>query len=161
MKQDENSKTMIENSDAVLSIAKNKKGETSGVRVQALDEDFVIALHDLKDENGEVMKDCDYDTLMKRLKELELDTFNRKQGLIIAIYAHEINQLLIQAGGEPFEADWYTSSELWAPIGSCADYTADYTWYFSGTSGCFDYIRYYGYFRCRPSLAFTQSEIKF
>lgn len=38
--------------------------------------------------------------------------------------------------------------------GSCADYYASYAWFFDGSSGCFrNYYRYYGYFRCRPSLA--------
>lgn len=38
--------------------------------------------------------------------------------------------------------------------GSCADYGANSTWFFNGTSGCFYYhYRYNGYFRCRPSLA--------
>lgn len=38
--------------------------------------------------------------------------------------------------------------------GSCADYYATGTWYFSGANGCFNYgNRCYGTFRCRPSLA--------
>lgn len=42
--------------------------------------------------------------------------------------------------------------------GSCADYNALYTWYVYGTNGCFnDNARYYGYFRCRPSLALPLS----
>lgn len=92
------------------------------VRINALGEDIKLCLHDLKDKDGRVMKDRDYDTLMARLKELGLTTFDRKQGLIIAIYANEINKLMVEAGGEPFEKDWYVSRELWAPIGSCADY---------------------------------------
>ena len=40
--------------------------------------------------------------------------------------------------------------------GSCADYFAYGSWCSYGAYGCFDYIyRYYGYFRCRPSLALT------
>ena len=141
------------NPDAVVSIIVHN-GEKM-VRVQALAEDFVIALHDLKDAEGNVMKECDYDTLMARLKELNLDTFNRKQGFIIATCIEAINAKLVEAGGDKFDADWYVSSELWRPVGSSADYGGYYTWYFYGNVGCFSYnLRYYGYFRSRPVLAY-------
>ena len=142
------------NPDAAVSIIVHN-GEKM-VRVQALAEDFVIALHDLKDAEGNVMKDCDYDTLMARLKELNLDTFNRKQGFILATCIEEINAKLVEAGGDKFDADWYVSNELWRPVGSSADYYGSDTWYFHGDIGCFYYgSRYNGIFRSRPVLAYS------
>lgn len=141
------------NPDATITIVE-RNGE-KWVRVQALGEDFVIAPKDLEDSKG-VMIDRDYDTLMKRLKELNLDTFDRKQGLIIAIYAEQINDKLIEAGGNKFAADWYVSKELWHPVGSSADYDGNYSWYFSGSRGCFfNRGRYDGLFRSRPVLAYS------
>lgn len=142
----------ITNPDATITIVE-RNGE-KWVRVQALGEDFVIAPKDLEDSRG-VMTDRDYDTLMKRLKELNLDTFDRKQGLIIAIYAEQINVKLIEAGGNKFAVDWYVSKELWRPIASSADYDGNRAWFFGGDRGCFNiYIRYHGSFRSRPVLAY-------
>lgn len=141
------------NPDATITIVE-RNGE-KWVRVQALGEDFVIAPKDLEDNKG-VMIDRDYDTLMKRLKELNLDTFDRKQGLIIAIYAEQINDKLIEAGGNKFAADWYVSKELWHPVGSSADYYGYNSWCFNGNYGCFiNNYRFNGYFRSRPVLAYS------
>lgn len=141
------------NPDATITIVE-RNGE-KWVRVQALGEDFVIAPKDLEDSKG-VMVDRDYDTLMKRLKELNLDTFDRKQGLIIAIYAEQINDKLIEAGGNKFAEDWYVSKELWHPVGSSADYSGHHSWFFYGSYGCFgSSSRYYGIFRSRPVLAYS------
>lgn len=141
------------NPDATITIVE-RNGE-KWVRVQALCEDFVIARKDLEDNNV-VMVDRDYDTLMKRLKELNLDTFDRKQGLIIAIYADQINDKLIEAGGNKFAADWYVSKELWHPVGSSADSNGSYSWFFNGSGGCFtNHNRYDSYFRSRPVLAYS------
>lgn len=141
------------NNGATITIVE-RNGE-KWVRVQALGEDFVIAPKDLEDNKG-VMVDRDYDTLMKRLKELNLDTFDRKQGLIIAIYAEQINNKLIEAGGNKFAADWYVSKELWHPVGSSADYGGNNSWYFNGYNGCFDVTTIYNsYFRSRPVLAYS------
>lgn len=151
-RNDDGSLPKVETKDASLSIV--EIGGEKYVRINALGEDIKLCLHDLKDKDGRVMKDRDYDTLMARLKELGLTTFDRKQGLIIAIYANEINKLMVKAGGEPFEKDWYVSRELWAPIGSCADCNATDSWCFDGACGCFNYgSRFNGIFRCRPSLA--------
>jgi len=142
------------NPDAAVTIIVHN-GEKM-VRVQALTEDFVIALHDLKDAEGNVMKDCDYDTLMARLKELNLDTFNRKQGFIIATCIEAINAKLVEAGGDKFDADLYVSKELWRPVGSSADCSGVFTWYFNGDGGCFaDDPRSFGTFRSRPVLAYN------
>ena len=142
-----------QNQDAVLSIV--EKDGNKWVRVQALGEDFIIATEDINDRN-----DMTYDEAMSELKGVGLDTFNRKQGLIIAIYINEINDLLEKAGGKKFDRDWYISSELWRPVGSCADYNGNFSWFFNGNDGCFNGDgRYNGYFRCRPVLAYTPSHV--
>lgn len=142
-------KTVLEG--ATLSIDTDMEGKPVGVRVQALGENFAISLHDA--ENGK--SNFSYDTAMEWLKEHGQQTFNRKQAAIIAIYMRDINKKLKEAGGDPFAAHWYITNELYYPEGrSCAGYYATSTWFFSGTTGCFDtYNRSYGNFRCRPSLA--------
>lgn len=141
------------NQDAVLSIV--EKDGQKWVRVQALGEDFIIATEDINDRD-----DMTYDEAMEELKEAGLDTFDRKQCFIIAIYAERINELLQEAGGKPFEKDWYVSKELWRPIGSSADSSGYTSWYFNGDTGIVNYdYRYYGNFRCRPVLAYTPSQV--
>ncbi|MBR1785296.1 MAG: hypothetical protein IJ760_07685 [Bacteroidales bacterium] len=125
------------------------------VRVQAMDEDFIIAPHDLNDGKN----NFNYLTANARLKELGLDTFNRKQGFIIATLIEEINAKLVEAGGDEFAEGLYVSSELWRPVGSSADSDGIGTWYFSGTYGCFNtYSRYYSKFRSRPVLNHTEHQ---
>lgn len=137
------------NQDAVISIITDNNNH-KWVRVEALGEDFCIATEDLNDRG-----DMTYDEAMGELKEVGLDTFNRKQGFIIAIYIETINAKLKEAGGKKFKRDWYTSNELWKPVGH-ADYNAGYSWCFYGSNGCFNYIsRCNGYFRCRPVLAYA------
>lgn len=124
------------------------------VRVQALGEDFIIAPHDL--DGG---KDhFSYDSAKEKLASMGLDTFNRKQGFIIAIYIEDINTRLKEAGADPFADDLYVSNELWHPVGSSADYDGLYTWYFTGDYGVLNYgYRYSGGFRSRPVLAYSHS----
>lgn len=137
------------NQDAVISIITDNNNH-KWVRVEALGEDFCIATEDLNDRNN-----MTYDEAMEELKEVGLDTFNRKQGFIIAIYIETINVKLKEAGGKEFEHDWYTSNELWNPVG-CADYDGDYSWFFYGDGGCFGSgTRCDGVFRCRPVLAYA------
>jgi hypothetical protein len=122
------------------------------VRVQALGEDFVVAPEDLDDGADHFS----FDSAQEKLKELELATFNRKQGFIIATLIEEINAKLVEAGGDKFAEDVYVSSELWKPVGSCADCGGGGSWCFDGYVGCFGVNgRYYGGFRCRPVLAYT------
>ena len=137
------------NQDAVISIITDKNNY-KWVRVEALGEDFCIATEDLNKRN-----DMTYDEAMEELKEVGLDTFNRKQGFIIAIYIETINAKLKEAGGKEFERDWYTSNELWKPVGG-ADFCAGVSWCFGGGGGCFaDISRCAGAFRCRPVLAYA------
>ena len=133
-----------------ISIVENANGE-KWVRVQALGEDFVIATEDINNRD-----DMTYDEAMKELESVGVDTFNRKQGFIIATLIEEINAKLVEAGGNEFAKDVYISSELWKPVGSSADYNGSLTWYFGGNYGWFYYLyRCHGNFRCRPVLAFA------
>lgn len=138
------------NSDAVISIIADKKGR-NWVRVEALGEDFCIATEDINDRDN-----MTYDEAMEELKEVGVDTFDRKQGLIIAIYIEQINAKLKEAGGKPFAKDWYVSKELWRPVGSSADCDAYRAWCFNGGNGCFYYgNRSSSTFRSRPVLAYN------
>ena len=132
-----------------VSIHYGENGTPDGVLVQTLDERFVVELHDL-DEGKD---NFSFDTANERLKELGKVSFNRKQALILLTYIEEVNAALVEAGGEAIAKDWYTTSELYKPVGS-ADYLGDYSWYFNGSNGCFSSnLRYNGSFRCRPVLA--------
>lgn len=138
------------NCPATISIVDFKGAKW--VRVQALGEDFVVAPEDLDDGADHFS----FDSAQEKLKELGLATFNRMQGFLIAIYIEEINKALEEAGGKKFAEDIYISSELWRPVGSCADYIGDFSWCFYGYNGCFCYNnRCNSYFRCRPVLAYT------
>ena len=133
-----------------VSVHVGDDGKADGVLVSGLGERFVISLHDLDDGKN----NFSYDTLMPRLKELGLQTFTKKQAQLVCFYLDEINDKLKEAGGDPIAEDWYLTQDLYIPRGSSADYFAGNTWFFSGTSGCLGYNnRYYGNFRCRPSLA--------
>ena len=138
------------NCPATISIVDFKGAKW--VRVQALGEDFVVAPEDLDDGADHFS----FYSAQEKLKELGLATFNRMQGFLIAIYIEEINKALEEAGGKKFAKDIYISSELWRPVGSCADSGGDYSWFFLGSYGCVSYnLRYVGLFRCRPVLAYT------
>lgn len=129
-------KTMNE----AVSIHHNKDGEIDGVKIQTLDECFIIALHDL----DEGKNDFSHDSAMKRLEELGLETLNKKQATILCAYLDEVNEKLKEAGGKPFAKDVYVTS-------SSADFTGGYSWCFLGSYGCLDYgSRFNGIFRCRP-----------
>ena len=129
-------KTMNE----VVSIHHNKDGEIDGVKIQTLDECFIIALHDL----DEGKNNFSHDSAMKRLEELNLKTFSKKQATILCAYLDEVNEKLKEAGGEPLAKDWYVTS-------SSADYHGYDSWFFDGTNGCLSgTYRYLGLFRCRP-----------
>ena len=126
-----------------VSINYDNNGKANGVKVQTLDECFVIALHDL--DGGK--SDFSHDSAMKRLEELGLKTVNKKQATILCAYLDEVNEKLKEAGGEPFAKDVYVTS-------SSADCNGHNSWCFNGSSGCLgNLIRHTGHFRCRPVLA--------
>lgn len=111
----------------------NEDGEPIGVRIQTLDEDFTIALHDA----------CDHNLNADEARALG-QAPTKKQALIICAYLDEIQDTLDEAGGDRLDG-WYITS---------ADYNAVSTWYFNTYSGCITYnYRYYTGFRSRPVLA--------
>lgn len=144
-----------DNKDARISIVTKRSDGSKWVRVEALGEDFCIAPKDINDRN-----DMTYDEAMKALEAAGVTTFDKKQGLLLAIYIEQINAKLTEAGGDAFKKDWYVSRELWKPVG-CADCNASNSWYFYGSYGSFDYdYRYYGFFRSRPFLAYAFETFK-
>ena len=123
----------MEKSIKPVSIRMNEDGEPMGVRIQTLDEDFTIALHDA----------CDHNLNADEARALG-QAPTKKQALIICAYLDEIQDTLEKAGGDRLDG-WYIT---------CADYAASNTWYFYSTSGCvINYGRYYTNFRSRPVLA--------
>ena len=116
-----------------VSIRYNEDGQPDGVRIRTLDEDFTIALHDA----------CDHDLTADEARALG-QAMTLKQAYILCAYLDEVQQTLEAAGGDRLDG-WYIT---------CADYTADDSWYFSSASGCVNYYsRCYGIFRSRPVLA--------
>lgn len=123
----------MENQTKPVSIRMDEDGKPVGIRIQTLDEDFTIALHDA----------CDHDLTADEARALG-QAMTLKQAHILCAYFDEVQQTLEDAGGDRLDG-WYIT---------CADYYADSTWYFNSTCGCVNsYYRYYGYFRSRPVLA--------
>ena len=83
-----------------------KDGNVNGVAVNVADESFVISLHDA--ENGE---EKDFDEWQQYYKQNNCRTFNRKQACIIAAYLDEINNKLVEAGGDRLDKWYWTSTE--------------------------------------------------
>lgn len=86
-----------------------ENGAFAGVHVTLWGEDFVI---DSKDYNeGKCMN---WHCAMFELKENGLETFNHKQACLIAAYYKEIDEILIQNGGDAFEkcTHYWTCEEL-------------------------------------------------
>ena len=73
-------------------------GAFAGVRVCIGDEDFVIAPRDYND-----VKEMTWYYAKYVLEENGLETFNHKQSCFIAAYHKEIDEILIQNGGDAFE----------------------------------------------------------
>lgn len=84
--------------DYKITIHKDADGENDGVRVQAMDEDFLISLNDRY--GGEEV------TLKKAAKDSRLP--DSPMVLIVGMLALEINAALKEAGGTPM-SDWYWS----------------------------------------------------
>ena len=123
----------MENTTKPVSIRMDEDGKPMGIRIQTLDEDFTIALHDA----------CDHDLTADEARAIG-QAPTKKQANIICAYLDEIQAALEEAGGDRLDG-WYVTS---------ADYYANYTWYFSSDYGCIISInRYYTLFRSRPVLA--------
>ena len=86
-----------------------ENGIFAGVRVCVGDEDFVIAPKDYNDG-----KEMTWHYMMYVLEENKLETFNHKQACLIAAYHKEIDEILIQNGGDAFKQDshYWTCEEL-------------------------------------------------
>lgn len=117
----------------IVYIRKDEDGAPVGVAVQTADERFEIALKDI--DNGREMT---WDDAMK----FKLPT--KKQAAIICAYLDDINAKLKEAGGEPLDKWYWTSSE----------YSANSAWFYYGSTGRLFYISKYGTFSVRPVLAF-------
>ena len=94
-----------DNKDATITIHRDTQGSPDGVRVQALGEDFVIALRDLKDNHRKTIKYWSQEDIVHRLHQTGQNTFSRKQALIVSIYINLIDNLLQVAGGKAFATD--------------------------------------------------------
>ena len=86
-----------------------ENGIFAGVRVTLWGEDFVIAPKDYNE--GKYMN---WHFTMYELEENGLETFNHKQACLIAAYYKEIDEILVQNGGDAFEHNYYywTCEEL-------------------------------------------------
>lgn len=81
---------------APVSIHYGEDGNPDGIRVCALDEDFIIALHDEFD--GE---DVNYE------KASTVSLFTDKQVYLYYYYLDYINRLMKEASGDPLDDAWY------------------------------------------------------
>lgn len=123
----------MENSTKPVSIRMDEDGKPMGIRIQTLDEDFTIALHDA----------CDHDLTADEARAIG-QAPTKKQANIICAYLDEIQAALEEAGGDRLDG-WYVTS---------ADSYANSTWYFCSDDGCVSInLRYYTSFRSRPVLA--------
>lgn len=89
-----------------VSIHYDKDGKADGVLIQTLDESFVLALHDA--EGG---KQMNWNDAMKKHR---MPT--QKQWLMVMLYFDEVQECLVQAGGEKLKDDdgYWSSSESYS-----------------------------------------------
>ena len=124
---------IMENTTKPVSIRMDEDGKPMGIRIQTLDEDFTIALHDA----------CDHDLTADEARAIG-QAPTKKQANIICAYLDEIQAALEEAGGDRLDG-WYVT---------CADSDASSTWYFNANYGCiYGTYRYTTIFRSRPVLA--------
>jgi len=98
----------------------DKDNNFIGVRVKALEEDFVIMAHNFK--GGKYMT---WQETMDALKEKGFTTWNMRQISLTIYYRDEIDAVLTEYGGDPLNR-WY-----W----TCAEYSAYSAFYYHGTYG--------------------------
>ena len=121
-----------------VSVRFDDDGKPMGVRIRTIDEDFTIALHDA----------CDHDVTADEARSLG-QAFTLKQAHILCAYLEEVQDALEDAGGDRLDG-WYVT---------CADFTANTTWFFSSSSGCVNVSSRYGtIFRSRPVLALPSND---
>lgn len=120
---------------APVSIHHGEDGKPDGIRVCALDEDFIIALHDEFD--GE---DVNYE------KASTVSLFTEKQVYLYYYYLDDIKRLMEEAGGEPLDDAWY-----WTKTPSAFSVLSQLD--FNGTYGSLDNLSRVNTDRVRVSLA--------
>lgn len=118
-----------------VSIHHGEDGKPDGIRVCALDEDFIIALHDEFD--GE---DVNFE------KASTVSLFTEKQVFLYYYYLDDINRLMEEAGGEPLDGAWY-----WTKTPSA--YYVNLQLFFSGSYGTLRTSLRLNTLRVRVSLA--------
>ena len=102
-----------------VSIHYDINGKPDGVRVCVADEDFIIELHDAFDGEG-----VEWNEIEKSGR----NTFSFRQACFVCAYYKEINEALVEAGGDPFQDHWYWTNET-------AEYSAYTARVFNGTTG--------------------------
>lgn len=126
---------------APVSIHYGEDGNPDGIRVCALDEDFIIALHDEFD--GE---DVNYE------KASTVSLFTDKQVYLYYYYLDDIVRLMEEAGGDPLDDVWY-----WTKTPSA--YHVDGRLFFDGGGGYLTYSTRIGTRRVRVSLALNTEKL--
>ncbi len=118
-----------------VSIHYDENGNADGIRVCALDEDFLIALHDEFD--GE-------DVTFDKAKTVSL--FTDKQVYLYYYYLDDIVRLMEEAGGDPLDDVWY-----WTKTPSASN--VDGQLIFGGPYGYLSLSNRVGSYRVRVALA--------
>jgi hypothetical protein len=124
-----------------VSIHYDENGDPDGIRVCALDEDFLVALHDEFD--GE-------DVTFDKAKTVSL--FTDKQVYLYYYYLDDIVRLMEEAGGDPLDDVWY-----WTKTPSAI--SANGQLFFNGTNGYLGYSSRYNSLRVRVALALNTEKL--
>ena len=125
-----------------VSIHYDENGDPDGIRVCALDEDFLIALHDEFD--GE---DVTFD------KANTVSLFTDKQVYLYYYYLDDIVRLMEEAGGDPLDDVWY-----WTKTPSA--YSVGFQLIFHGAYGYLTNDTRIGTYRVRVSIALNTKTLK-
>ena len=112
-----------------------ENGVFAGVRVTLGDEDFVIAPKDY--QNG---KEMTWPEAMDALKADNLSTWNYRQICLTMAYRKEVDKVLVDNGGDSLDY-WY-----W----TCAEFSAYYSFFYSGYCGRLYYHFKYDTCSVRP-----------
>ena len=122
-----------------VSIHYDNDGNPVGVRVCVADEDFIIELHDAFDGEG---------VEWNEIEKSGIKTFTKKQAALLIAYLDEVNEALVNAGGEKLERGYCTMSE-------CIN---SYACFFYGTYGTLNYNNKSLSSGVRPVLASVEGE---
>lgn len=116
-----------------VSIHYDINGKPDGVRVCVADEDFIIELHDAFDGEG-----VEWNEIEKSGK----NTFSFRQACFVCAHHKEINEALVEAGGDPFQGHWYWTNET-------SECFAGSARIFNGADGTLNYSSKYDSYRVR------------